>query len=207
MATALTPDPAPSTPQRPDPDEEFASRFYRGNAATQTPPDTATPADTPPPPADTTREHAARLLYGDVFLTTAFDQRAPELFDVLGADAAQRAALRQDAIEIGRVVPEAVAVKIVNLAIDGELAAARAEDKAGHVAAVNQRIEASNVELRSVFRQKYGAADGEAMLERVRRFARSSPVLSRALQSHGIGSNPDVVTGIADFVFSSGWRG
>jgi hypothetical protein len=103
-------------------------------------------------------------------------------------------------------VPEAVAAKMVNLAIDGELAAARAEDKPAHAAAIAGRTEAANAALRSEFRQKYGDRDGEAMLERTRRFARSSPTLSRVLQTHGIGSNPEVVLGIADFVFSSGWR-
>jgi len=174
-------------------------------AAHAQPPATTPPVGTPPPPADTTPEDTARRFYGDVFVTGEFDRRSGELFDVLGADAAQRAALRQEAIEISHVVPEAVAVKILNLTVDAELAAARVEDKAAHAAAVAQRIEASNVELRETFRLKYGDRDAEQMLERVRRFARSNAVLSKALQAHGLGSHPEVVLGIADFVHSSGW--
>jgi len=201
-------------------DAHIAETFYRHpssraleeevRAANEQPPaptaGASTPPDDTPPPDDPTHARAAELLYGDIFVTSAFDKRAPELFDVLAVGAEQRAALRQQAVEISHVVPEAVAVKILNLTVDAELAAARAPDKSAHAAAVAQRIETANAALRGEFRNKYGAG-AEDMLERVRRFARSNPTLSRVLQANGVGSNPEVVFDIASHVFSSGWRG
>jgi hypothetical protein len=56
-------------------------------------------------------------------------------------------------------------------------------------------------EVREEFAARYGAKEGEALLQRVKKFVKGRRELASILQHRGIGSRPDVVQLLADHVF------
>jgi hypothetical protein len=161
----------------------------------------------PPAPAATPTGDAARDFYGDSYIASVVDRRAAELWEVTGATEAQRREIRDTFIEIGESgLPEGVVAILAEHYIDRELAAARQEDPDAAADALDKEIDLRNEELRNNLRLRYGAKDGEQLLERAQRFVRAHPKLAKVLQEHGLGSRPDIVEGIVAHVFSTGWR-
>jgi hypothetical protein len=79
------------------------------------------------PPAPTLEERAAASLYGQSFVAGEIDHRAPELFDGLGEDEAQRAERRERFVAIGDEtgLPDTITAMLAQGEIDGELARGR----------------------------------------------------------------------------------
>jgi len=59
---------------------------------------------------------------------------------------------------------------------------------------------------RQHLRDTYGAKDGEAMFDRVRRYAVAHLPLHKVLREHGLGSRPELMADIAAHVFRTGWK-
>jgi hypothetical protein len=88
------------------------------------------------------------------------------------------------------------------------LTAARSTDAADVTTqALADQIVKWNTESRAALRATYGAKDGEALLLRVERFVRERPALSKMLGQHGLGSQPDIIAGLAAHVRSTGYTG
>jgi hypothetical protein len=171
--------------------EQIAERLYDRNAATPLP---------PPEKGD---------FYSWTPEGAVLDQRGPELFAEAGIDSAAQRQLRDTHRGIRRAtgLPDGLIGQIVEGHLDNLLAEARvSEDPDGDAIALDRQIAASNAELRQEFAQRYGAKDGEALLERTRRFVRGHPALAKILQQRGLGSRPEIVRGIAAHIFSTGWH-
>ena len=208
MGTIATGDyTAPTTPtatngfaSKPTADEQKAlDRLYNGNSA-QAPPASGNPA----------APDLAGRMYGPAMVTSAIDQRAAELWAKNGTTPAQHRALRDTFVGIAQRtgLPEPLMQHIANGHIDNLLADARVEvDPDAADVALGARIDQVNSELREDFRLRYGATAGDALLERTQRFVRAHPELARILQQRGLGSNREIVEGIASHVFSTGWTG
>jgi hypothetical protein len=118
-------------------------------------------------------------------------QRGPELFAQTGIDSAAQRRLGYTFRGIRRNtgLPDAVMSQIVDGHLDNLLAEQRVSaDPDADAVAHDQKIAAWNAELREEFVQQYGAKDGEAMLERTRRFVRKDPALAKMLQQRGLAS-------------------
>ena len=122
----------------------------------------------------------------------------------------RQSATRRTITRAGNIgLPDGVVAQIADAHVDALLAGARVmnDDEADAAAvALERQIQANNVELREQFAKRYGAKDGEQLLERTQRFVRSHPKLAAVLKENGIGSRPEVVSAISEHVFSIGYR-
>ena len=136
------------------------------------------------------------------------DRRLPEWGDATGANLAAQQALRSTVRGIATRLPgaEALVMKIAEQHLDDALAFHRSDDPEVLALEREDQVKVWNEELREDFRLRYGAKEGEELLERVRKFARAHEPLAKLLREHGLGSRPAIVEGLADFVFSSGYR-
>lgn len=177
---------------KPTADEQKAlDRVYDRNAAVPLPPPTAKGA-----------------MYSWSPGAAVLDRRDAELFSDAGLGTAERQQLRSTFAEIGKIgLPDSVVAQIAEGHIDALLAATRvktdAEAEADETVHL-QQIQANNAELREQFARKYGARDGEKLLERTQRFVRSHPKLADLLKENGLGSRIEIVEAVAAHVFSNG---
>jgi hypothetical protein len=149
----------------------------------------------------------APALYGEASVVTGvFDRREPELSDV-GFSPAERQALRRDLAHVARATDEGIALQLQEKYLDQELASRRRLDPDEGIEERHEQILKNNEALREKFRLRYGQTEGAARLARTAAFVRKDATLARIFQQHGLGSDPDLVEKLADFVFSSGWRG
>ena len=161
-------------------------------------------------PANPASPEPAERFYGHSQLAQTIDQRGKELWAETGASLAQQKELRNTFVNIARGgVPEAITALVAAYHLDALLADARLnDDPEGDALKLDKQVLAWSAESREFFAARYGSQkDGEAMLGRVQRYVRAHPAFAKIVQQHGIGSRPDVVEAIADFVFSTGWRG
>lgn len=164
------------------------------------------PTDTATRSQPKSRDAGARF-YGYSSVAQEVDNRGADVWAVTGATQSERRQTREMFLDIARSgVPEDIVVGLAREFLNGELATAKQPADDAAVAAMEKRVADGNAESRAALRAKYGDKDGEQMLDRVRRFVRSKPRLAHVLQQHGLGSRPDIVVGIAEHVFSTGWR-
>ncbi|MGH2670876.1 MAG: hypothetical protein ACRDH5_17485, partial [bacterium] len=140
------------------------------------------------------------------------NQRGPVLFAHLGLDAAARQQLSETFRSVQKTtgLPDGLVARIAEGHIDGLLVDGRVKyDAAAAEAdaqALNRRIADGQAEIRERLIRMHGVKDGEQLFERTRRFVLSHPKLAAILREDGLGARPDLVEGVAAYVFSSGWR-
>ncbi len=140
-------------------------------------------------------------------LESAIDRRRGELLDagIAAADVQQTRADFDGIASTG--LPEFLVMQIADRHISHQIADARPHDDGdGAPGPSDAQVQAWNEQNLSDLRIQYGAADGEQLLARTRRWVRSQPALARVLQQHGLGSDPTVVRELVAFVFSNGIR-
>jgi hypothetical protein len=200
----LSPDALNSLYDHPD-SQAAAARAQAGRTA---PAPTSSPDASTPPSAPTSNAEMAETLFGGTYLAAQIDHRDEDMFSSLGWAEPERASFKQDFLDLRKAtgLPEPVVVLLANKFIDGKIAQVRAADPAKHQAEINQRVDESIVQLRANLRTKHGAKQGEALLARTLKFARSNPHLAEVLQAFNLGADPDVVEAIVDHVSRSGYR-
>ena len=137
-------------------------------------------------------------------------QRGTELFAQTGMTTREQQQLEETFRGIQKTtgLPDGLVAKIADGYVNNRLAGARVSDDADRDdLELSQRIAAANTELRERFSRRCGAKDGEALLDRTQRFIRKHPTLAKMLQERGLGSDRDIVEGVAAHVWSIGWRG
>jgi hypothetical protein len=139
-------------------------------------------------------------------LGSAIDQRRTELVDA-GLSAAEIQQTRATFIDMAAKgdLDENVVRLIAEHHIGGLISDTRpVEDAAGPS---DEDIAVWNAQNRANLRIRYGGVtEGDAILDRTRRFVRARPALARVLQAHGLGSRPEIVEALASHVFSNGIR-
>lgn len=160
-------------------------------------------ADTPTPqPIRPGRFHSYALL------NSTIDSYKPAFWETLQKGPAaleQRKALFAD-IHERTGLDEVKTMTIANFALADEVAGGRFVENADQAVMEEERQTAAwTSESMADLRATYGP-NAEAMLARVKKFARSHSGLSRILQHRGLGSRPEVVRAIAEHVFSTGYR-
>ncbi|MFB3855014.1 MAG: hypothetical protein ACE148_14485 [Vicinamibacterales bacterium] len=153
------------------------------------------------------REETARLLFGGT-LGKQLDGILLPAFDALGMNDESRGTLRDDLLDIheNTGLGDVFVTRLADAYVAAEIAATRASDPDSRGEALCEEIRKNNESIREDLRLRHGAAEAERLLGRAQAFARSHPALQRFLQSHGIGSRPEIVNEIIHHVVSTGWR-
>jgi hypothetical protein len=169
-----------------------------------------TPAPAAKSPDRTPLPERAGEFYSWTQTAEVIKQRGPELYAQAGFDSAAQQALDQKYRRFGKEtgLSDAVLASMAAGELDNLAAGARvADDPDADDFALAKQIADNNALLREEFTAQYGRREGEALLERTRRFVRKHPTLAQTLQARGLGSKPEIVRGIAHHVFITGWRG
>ena len=176
-----------------DASDQQAKTLYDLNAA-------ATPL---PPPME------KNALYSWSPAVEVVKQAGPDLYAKTGMTTREQEHLQNSFRDIQRStgLPDGVLAKVAEGVVANRFADARVvDDPDADDLALSQRIAASNAELREHFIRQYGATDGAALLDRTARFIRRHPTLARMLQERGLGSDPEIVKGVAGHIFSIGFK-
>lgn len=142
-------------------------------------------------------------------LTNEIDRSGEDLWTTRGEGQAALARTKAPFVDIAKrtQLPEALVTTIAKYHIANQLAEGRfVEDPDAAAVAEHKQTAEWNAESLAALRDTYGPKDGEQMLARVKKFARSHSGLARVLQARGLDSRPDVVKAFAEHVFSTGFR-
>jgi hypothetical protein len=150
---------------------------------------------------DVNTETAAQKFYEPVS-EDIYRSRDNDLLTVLGYDGAQRAQRAQEFTamvrDTGMAGHHTIASLLYNAGVDAEIAAARGTEEPD-----DHRL---SEHARTVLADKYGLVEAEALLARAVKFGGSHPTLKKLLNTRGIGSRPDVVEALVDFVRTKNFR-
>jgi hypothetical protein len=138
----------------------------------------------------------------------AFDKRANELF-VGGLSVADVQAHRDTFHAIGREtgLPDVFLGTLATAIIDRLLASRRvSDDPEADDLAFNKALEANTRESRERLMTAYGTKDAASLIDRAHRFVKANPKLAKLFKDHQLGSRPDIVLPLVDFIRKSGWR-
>jgi hypothetical protein len=148
-------------------------------------------------------------MYGHSALLGVIDSKAKDLWNEAGADTAARQQERDLWLGLANAtnLPEGVLMRIAEGSINNRLAKSRVvEDEDAAEVALDRQIVAWNKETRDQLSQTYGAEQGEQLLKRAARFVAKHPKLAERMRERGLGSRPDIVLGIIEHIFETGWR-
>ena len=172
---------------------------------------TPDPTPAPTPASSTPHRSAADVLFDDGTLVAqqAIDAKRDEMFEKLGATAAQHEEIRNtfSTIQRSTKLPPRVVAQIAEGYIQAEIDATHAPDPEAHAAKLAAQTSTHNDALRAKLCDRYGPEEAEALIVRTQQFVNANPALSKILGQHGLGSKPEIFEGIVSYVFSSGLRG
>ena len=138
----------------------------------------------------------------------AIDGRSEELYTRAGmnSSAVQEQRNTFDAIEKETGLPDVYVASLANATMDAILASTRVSDDpdADDIALIKQ-IEEGNRDSRERLATLYGKAEAASLGERAHRFVKSKPKLAKIFKDHNLGSRPDIVMPLVDFIRSTGW--
>jgi hypothetical protein len=138
----------------------------------------------------------------------AVDGRSEELYTRAGMNPAAVQEQRDTfaAIEKETGLPDVFVGTLASATMDAILASTHIPDDADadDVALIKQ-IEDGNRESRERLATLYGKAEAADLTARTHRFVKSNPKLARIFKDYNLGSRPDVVMPLVDFVRRTGW--
>lgn len=144
-------------------------------------------------------------LYGFAMLEAEIAKHERGFFTVFGEKAAEKARhYRTRGMAIAKATNEGLATRVASRLIAAEIAAARHPE--GDVTERDAAERRNAEEALRRLQAAYGDKDAPEMLARTQKFVRSTPALAEAMGSHDLGSDPELVEGLAEFVFSQGYR-
>src|SRR5436190_11927626 len=156
-------------------------------------------------------QESPAALYGDLVLRQHINRlMSDQLAHVPNADTTvEQAKEGQFWANIAQkaLFPDGLVLQLAEASIQARRAASRVVvDPDAADAEFEQQRSAWNAETVERLRLTYGTRNGEELLHRTQRFVRHIPGLAERLREGGLGSRPDIVTGIAAHVHHTGWR-
>jgi hypothetical protein len=137
-----------------------------------------------------------------------WDGGKDELFEVAGMSGSAVQAMRDtfDDIERKTGMPDGLSGTIASALKTAMLASTHVPDdaEADEIEQI-RRIEEGNRESRERLSSLYGKAEAADLVARSHAFVKSHPALARFFKEHNLGSKPEVVLPLVDFVRTSGW--